>query len=1103
MTLQSPGVQVQVIDESFYLPAGAGTVPLIFAPTNSNKPNGSGTATAPGTLDANAGRVYLISSQLELVNTFGTPFFETDASGNPVHGGERNEYGLQAAYSALGLTSQIYVVRPNVDLSQLAPSTSMPQGTPQVNTQWLDTNDSRFGIHEWNASSRVFELKTPLIIDDTNSQAAIFGSKPAASFGATRDYAVVVTKDNNNQVFYKNRNNNWVLVGSNKEDNFGINEDTADFVSTAWQTSWPVAILTPAPSDNATSVEINGTTVIFGSESTSTDVARAINTQVRVNGIGARAVGNRVEVYADVTASFGGQLGAVNFTETSDSPGILDILGISATATSVTFSPVALVINQYSKIPNYAAGRNPTGSVFINTSMQNNGANWVVKTFNAATDSWVSTIAPVFTDTTQAIKMLDTGGGRNIVPGKIIVESNYNGGDGTLDKPLEASFRLYSRVAGAMTNIVSNPAIEAVTTTSSFVMAETLAGIPGYHNTATITVAAGELENVATAISAAGFTNIIASYDNATKTLRISHKLGGDFKLRAITSNILSSLGFSTSTANLYLAGENDVDDFEWRASNWKPLVYTASPNAPRVEPADGTLWFNPVLDEVDILYHNGTSWVGYKTAFPNTDSLGPIISATRPTQQVGGHGGNFDLVDGDIWIDTSNLDKYGVSVYVWNEQLSVPDWVLQDTSDNTSINGWLFADARWSDSGSALSAASIETLLESDYLDPDAPDPDLYPQGMRLWNLRRSGNNVKRYVQNYINIYENEGKNIRNDNESMSSYVTSRWVSASPNNPDGSGTFGRFAQRGVVVRALKALIDANLAIRDTDTLPVTLLATPGYPETVANMVSLNIDRGQTALVIGDTPFRLQSSANELANWATNANKALDNSESGAVTYDEYLAMFYPSGFTSDNFGNSIVVPPSHMMLRTIINSDQKSYQWFAPAGLRRGGIDNVTSVGYLENGEFKPASLPQSTRDSMYQIAKINPIATLPGSGIVNFGNLTRARTASALDRINVARLIAYLRRQLDILCRPFLFEPNDTITRAEIKGSIESFLVELVGQRALYDFAVVCDDSNNTPSRIDRNELWVDIAVEPVKAVEFIYLPLRILNTGAISGS
>jgi phage tail sheath protein FI len=190
------------------------------------------------------------------------------------------------------------------------------------------------------------------------------------------------------------------------------------------------------------------------------------------------------------------------------------------------------------------------------------------------------------------------------------------------------------------------------------------------------------------------------------------------------------------------------------------------------------------------------------------------------------------------------------------------------------------------------------------------------------------------------------------------------------------------------------------------------------------------------------------------------------------------------------------------MMLRTIALSDNVSYPWFAPAGTRRGGITNATAVGYIDaEGEFTAVALNNGQRDTLYDV-KVNPITFLTGVGLVNYGQKTRARNASALDRINVARLVIYLRRQLSVLAKPYIFEPNDKITRDEIKNAVESLMLELVGQRALYDYIVVCDESNNTPSRIDRNELYVDVAIEPVKAVEFIYIPLRLKNTGEIAG-
>ena len=151
--LNSPGVAVTVIDESFYTPAAPGTTPLIIIATEENKANGAGTGTAPGTLKTNSGKVYLMTSQMDLSSTFGTPMFETDASNNPVHAGERNEYGLQAAYSYLGVSSRAYVVRADVDLGALTPTTTAPAGAPVNNAWWFDTADSVYGIFEWNGSA--------------------------------------------------------------------------------------------------------------------------------------------------------------------------------------------------------------------------------------------------------------------------------------------------------------------------------------------------------------------------------------------------------------------------------------------------------------------------------------------------------------------------------------------------------------------------------------------------------------------------------------------------------------------------------------------------------------------------------------------------------------------------------------------------------------------------------------------------------------------------------------------------------------------------------------------------------------------------------------
>ena len=158
-----------------------------------------------------------------------------------------------------------------------------------------------------------------------------------------------------------------------------------------------------------------------------------------------------------------------------------------------------------------------------------------------------------------------------------------------------------------------------------------------------------------------------------------------------------------------------------------------------------------------------------------------------------------------------------------------------------------------------------------------------------------------------------------------MSAYYPHRWVTESANQADGSGSFGRHAQRKVIVQGLQAEMNSNQEVRDDESRIFNLLATPGYPELIGEMISLNADRGLSAFIVGDSPMRLTPDATSLQNWATNVNKAVEDNDNGLVTTNEYLGVFYPSGFTSDNFGNNVVVPASHMMLRTIALSDQVS----------------------------------------------------------------------------------------------------------------------------------------------------------------------------------
>ena len=215
MALTSPGVEVTIIDQSQYLPAPTNSVPLVVVATAQNKADASGTGVAQATTLANAGKLFQVTSQRDLVNLYGSPFFYTTTNGTPIQGYELNEYGLLAAYSLLGVTNRCYVLRADIDLASLVGQTGRPTGNPPAGTYWMNTTTSTWGIYEFNASTGAFELQTPVVLNDS---ASISGGLPLASIGSIGDYAVnalqITTEPTaNSTYFYKTTDNVWVKLG--------------------------------------------------------------------------------------------------------------------------------------------------------------------------------------------------------------------------------------------------------------------------------------------------------------------------------------------------------------------------------------------------------------------------------------------------------------------------------------------------------------------------------------------------------------------------------------------------------------------------------------------------------------------------------------------------------------------------------------------------------------------------------------------------------------------------------------------------------------------------------------------------------------------------
>jgi hypothetical protein len=1124
--LSSPGVSVSVEDESFYTPAGAGTIPLIIVASASNKLNGASTGIAPGTLAKNDGKVYLLTSQKDLTDTYGTPIFKTDSSNNPIHAGEQNEYGLQAAYSFLGVSNRAYVARADVNLNELTGATAVPRGAPVDNAFWLDTAASHWGIFKWNSESATtvdgqkFANIVPRVITDTTQVADYLAHdySPKGSIGKIGDYAFVAVTSLL-KLWYKKPQTNtpagtWVEVGTDE-----------------WKASIPTVIGSntvtgTAPFNDVSSVENGPQDVLTINEvniagfSTLASLVTLINGSELVSamGITAAAIDNKLQLYT--TGSDIDLTGTLD--ETATTLGVEN--GTVNYDTGIYKSP-ALTISAHTSVPMYkrkddklTVNNRPTNSLWIKTTAVNKGADLVVSKYIEAGLIWKSVSCPVYKNSASAINALDsTRGGLNI-PGNTVY-AKFNVSEDALPT---ASLKVFRRSNVGATTIESSiiQPTSFPAGTYSFNMAESVLGSDNMSAEVTISFTIDQDSSVAVvinkilaAITSSGLNNVDAIALGETQ-LVISHITGGEILFDDGTGTPISRLFSTISTINFYAHPAGNSGNYV--ASLWSEFTtdktssfITPSDSAPTGGPVDGQLWYDNKIEEVDIMVNNGTTWVAYRNfdhgdGVGATNAKGPIVSPTRPKVQSDGVS---QLKAGDLWIDTSDTENYP-QMYKFDSFTKL--WQLIDKTDQTSEDGVLFGNARWNTNGIATTPSTIVELLggtgltedariAANFLDFDAPNPALYPTGMLLWNLRRSGYNVKRYHATYV---DHLARNPRWNNESMANYFEGRWVSDAANNEDGSGAFGRRAQRKVVVQSLQALVNKNLQIRDEERRVFNLIACPGYPELVGEMKILNYDRGITAFVIADTPARLPADATSLSNWGMNAALAVEDNDYGLTSSDPYMAFYYPWGYTSDNLGNNIVVPPSHMMLRTYALNDASSYLWFAPAGTSRGVINNATSVGYVDGGgEFQTVGLNRGQRDTLASV-KVNPIAFIAGSGHVVYGQYTRASVASALDRVNVARLVAFLRVQFSTLTKPYLFAPNDESTRKQIKHAAEAMLLELMGQRALYDFIVVCDTSNNTPDRIDRSELWLDVAIEPTKAVEFIYIPMRLKNTGEIKG-
>ena len=273
---------------------------------------------------------------------------------------------------------------------------------------------------------------------------------------------------------------------------------------------------------------------------------------------------------------------------------------------------------------------------------------------------------------------------------------------------------------------------------------------------------------------------------------------------------------------------------------------------------------------------------------------------------------------------------------------------------------------------------------------------------------------------------------------------------------------------------------DALNLLANPNEFRYNIISTPGltidaYPTPIGTLITNTEERGDAIAVVDPVLYA----------------KTVTNTISSAATQDSsYAASYWPWCQTTDpNTGQLVWVPASTMIPGVYAYTDRVSEPWFAPAGINRGGLGTVRQV---------EKKLTQTDKDTLYT-GKVNPLATLPGRGVVVFGQKTLQTKASALDRVNVRRLLISLKSYISQVADNLVFEQNTAATRNQFLSQVNPYLDSVQQRQGLYAFKVVMDDTNNTPDVIDRNQLVGAIYLQPTKTAEFIYLNFNILPTGA----
>ena len=366
------------------------------------------------------------------------------------------------------------------------------------------------------------------------------------------------------------------------------------------------------------------------------------------------------------------------------------------------------------------------------------------------------------------------------------------------------------------------------------------------------------------------------------------------------------------------------------------------------------------------------------------------------------------------------------------------------------------------------------------------------------VYTVDANGNSYIATTGSYANVSQyiritNTNPQI-NSLDNLGNYKTTALSGSLP--AAGSGSYGGSFSGGLPRTTTAQLFNENItatniqgyAPADYQNAFNLLTNADDYQFNVIIAPGVGLDNSAASSLIALTQNRGDSfSPVDTGVYGTLVNQATQNA---AGQSSNYSACYYPwVQLYNSNLGKAVWVPPTTVIGGVLAFNDSVGQPWFAPAGINRGGIPDVLKA---------ERRLSQTDRDTLYS-ANVNPLATFPNNGVVVFGQKTLQRKPTSLDRVNVRRLLIALKQYIGGISRGLVFEQNTNTTRNKFLSQVNPYLDSIVSRQGLYAYKVVMDDTNNTPSVIDRNQLVGQIYIQPTKTAEFIILNYNIQPTGA----